>query len=90
MNRRQSGFSLIEVVLVIAVVVIVGLVGYNLYNMQQARQQDTTTTQQKAAAEAPATISTKADLDASAKALDATTLDNTTDTATLEKDIPSF
>ncbi|MBP7760565.1 prepilin-type N-terminal cleavage/methylation domain-containing protein [Candidatus Saccharibacteria bacterium] len=84
--RRQSGFSIIEVVLVFAVVVVVGLVGYNLYNMQQARNEQTATTQQKAAA-MPESINSTSDLDAAAKALDATQLDSNADTATLENDL---
>lgn len=86
MMRKQSGFSLIEVVLVLAVVVIVGLVGYNLYNMQQARKEDTVASQQKITTP-PASINSTSDLDASAKALDATQLDNTADTTTLENDL---
>ena len=84
--RKQGGFSLIEVVLVLAVVVIVSLVGYNLYTMQQNRNEQATTNQQKAAA-MPESINSTADLDASAKALDATQLDSNADTATLENDI---
>ncbi|MFZ1812255.1 MAG: prepilin-type N-terminal cleavage/methylation domain-containing protein [Candidatus Saccharimonadales bacterium] len=85
-RRLSAGFSIIEVVLVLAVIVIVGLVGYNLYTMQQSRSEQATSNQQKAAA-MPQSITSTADLDASAKALDATQLDSTADTATLENDL---
>lgn len=85
--KRQSGFSIIEVVLVLAVVVVVALVGYNLYNMQQARNAQTASNQQNAGTVLPANINSTADLDASAKALDATQLDSTGDTTALEKDL---
>ncbi len=87
MTRKQSGFSIIEVVLVIAVVVVVGLVGYNLYSMKQSQNEQATANQQKAAGTAPESITSTADLDASAKALDATQLDSSADTTALENEV---
>lgn len=86
MKQRSNGFSTIEAMLVVAVFVIIGLVGYNLYSMQQARQQQTATLQHQAA-EAPATINSQADIEASATALDETVIDNEADTSALEQDI---
>jgi len=86
MKRATPKFSLIEAMVVVTACAIIGLVGYNLYSAQQARQQQTTTSQQQAA-EAPPAISSEADLDTSAKALDQTELDNSLDTTTLEENI---
>lgn len=85
----QRGFSLIEVMAVLVICVLVGLISYNLYSMQQARSQQAAETRQQAA-QPPATITSQADLDTSAKVLDQTTLDDSGDTTTLEQEISNL
>lgn len=85
--KRQSGFSIVEVVIVLVVVVLIGLIGYNLYSMQQTRNEQTASNQPGSSTTPPARINSTNDLDASAKALDATQLDSTSDTTALENDL---
>lgn len=77
MIKRNSGFSVVEGLVVVSLVILVGLVGYNLYSMNKARSDSTA--QQKAIAEqevpAAPEIKNASDLDKAAQTLDSVDVD---------------
>lgn len=44
-HTNQSGFSVVELVIVLAVVAVLGFVGYSIHNLQNNKTADTSTTQ---------------------------------------------
>lgn len=92
-RNNQSGFSVVELVIVLAVVVVLGFVGYSVYKSQNNKTDDTTTTSQSAtASDVPSapTINSTSDLDEAAIMLDQTDTSSSSDSAQLDSELQSF
>lgn len=87
-HDNQSGFHIIELLLVIAVVGVIGYLGYNYYNnnLGQAANQNPVANDVVAAP----TIKTADDLTTAEKVLDETNLDNTDDSSMLDSQLLNF
>jgi Tfp pilus assembly protein PilV len=99
LRTSQSGFSVIEFVIIALVVVAIGVVGFTVYNRQQNKNNitdnDTATVAQSPTANdvksAPAVSSTK-DLDDASKVVDQTDVEggSNTDSGQLDSQLSAF
>lgn len=85
--RHQSGFSIIEVIIVVAIVALGGVLGYTYYSVQQKTASKDVSTQSAVATDVqPApTVSGTSDLDVAA-----TTIDQTDPETSSESDMSEF
>jgi len=90
-HSSQSGFSIIELVIIVAVVGLGGFLGYTYFAKQKAQVADTASSQARTAdvSAAPA-VNTTADLTTAEKALDATTVGSTSDSSQLDAELANF
>ncbi|MBI2592028.1 hypothetical protein HYW36_00960 [Candidatus Saccharibacteria bacterium] len=88
----QKGFALFEMVVIAALLTIVVLGGWNIYERSQKPGSVSTskTTSLKAIPEAPAELSSTADLTKASETLDEVSLDSDSETAQLDKELASF
>ncbi len=97
MQKNQSGFSLLEVLIIIVVLALVGFVGYTVINRSNDKGETTPTSQnsnQQSAtaddvAEAPTVTSTN-DLSKAESTLDGMDVDSQSDTAQLDAELAAF
>lgn len=85
-NKNQSGFAVLELVLIVAVLALVGFAGYKVMNKQSTSKSAsvaTTPTQ----ASLPTQIKTNADVSQSIKSLDATPIDSKLDPTQFDSSI---
>lgn len=75
MNKKSSGFSVVEILIVIAVVVLLGFIGYRVWSASNQPAAETTpTTSQTQKDEAPQ-INEASDLNKADSALDSTNVE---------------
>jgi predicted negative regulator of RcsB-dependent stress response len=93
--RKQSGFSVVELLLIIVVIGILVFVGYFVYNKQRenkatssSQSQDQSVTE--AEVKEPPQVTTAKDLDTVDKALDDTSLDEDPDSRQLDAQLSEF
>lgn len=91
-KTRQSGFSIIEVLLVVVVVGLLGYLGYRFYASQQPSPTASTVTTSAVANDVPAApqISSTSDLDQAAAQLDQVDTSSSSDLAALDAQVQSF
>lgn len=90
-HSSQSGFSIIELVIVVAVVTLGGFLGFTYFAAQKAQVADTATSQARTA-DVPAApvVNTTADLTAAEKALDSITVGSASDSSQLDAELANF
>lgn len=94
LRTKQSGFSIIEIVIVLVVLGIIGFLGYAFYNNQMhktATNDNAQTTTAQDVQSAP-TISKTSDLDTAATILDQADLssNNSSDASQLDSELANF
>src|SRR5687768_7231850 len=93
--KKQSGFSVVEALIILVIVGVLGFTGYMVYKKQQGDKQTSTSqyTDQESTADdvqpAPAITATD-DLDVAQKTLDETSLDSDSDSIQLDKELSEF
>lgn len=95
-RKNQSGFSIVELLIILVIVCILGFVGYRVYRHQTTKTNHTATTSD--ATKAPATdnvapapqINSTGDLDKAAATLDQTDTNSDSDATTLDSQLQSF
>lgn len=86
-RAHNTGFSIIEMVVVVAVVSLIGFLGYTFYSKQQTKVASTTPV---ATVPAAPEINSAADLTTAEKALDSTANANSHDSAQLDSELANF
>lgn len=98
-RTNQSGFSVIELVIVLLVVSIVGVIGYKVYNRSQNKTASSTSAQSAEGSEkatdvasVPTSVKTTSDLAKADKTLDATDpgSSNNSDSSQLDTAMAAF
>jgi prepilin-type N-terminal cleavage/methylation domain-containing protein len=82
--RKQSGFSVIEIVIGVAVLAIIGFLGYSFYTNSQKSGQDSAS--QSSVSSSTETIESTADLDKAATTMDDINIDSENDASLTEID----
>lgn len=82
--RKQSGFSVIEIVIGVAVLAIIGFLGYSFYSNSQKSNQDDAS--QSSVSSSTETIESTADLDKAATTIDDIDIDSENDATLTEID----
>jgi len=81
MKRSNSGFSIVELVIILATVGVIGAIGYQVYHDHQTKT---------AAVAIPSKIQTKSDLKQAASSLDSQNIDKSLDPTQLDSDVKSL
>ena len=92
LRKEQSGFSIVELVIILAVIGILGFVGYNVYNKDQDNQTASNSSSEQIAEQSPTAtdvqsapdVNSTSDLDNAEAMLDTTDPSSSSDSAELD------
>lgn len=95
-RKNQSGFSVVELVIILAIVSAIAFVGYTVYNRQQDNKAvdggDSSTSQSAVANDVPSApeVKSASDLDKASATLDNANLDDDNDSSQLDSELSAF
>jgi len=94
-RHDQSGFSIVEILLVVAVLAIIGFLGYTFYNNQvnktaSSDQQESSQAVMVSDVNTAPAINSTSDLDAATKTLDQTDPSSSSDVSQLDSELANF
>lgn len=89
---NQSGFSIVEILIVVVVLGLIGLISYNFYTKQSDTTANSTTSQSATAEDVPAApeVTSTSDLDIASTMLDEADTSSSSDSAELDSQLQSF
>ncbi len=91
-RTNQSGFSIVEILIVVVVVALIGFIGYRFYTSQADTMTGTSTSQSATADDVPEApdVTSTSDLDKASTMIDETDTSSSNDTAELDSELEAF